>query len=101
MTTRDNQIHRGFEAGNYANAYETEDYEQALEALPSNRSSAYIEAFTLGFFSSYEIEEMGEHADVYLQALYGATGKRAAELGITVPSEGDYETHNCCEPDGI
>ncbi len=93
---KDLDISRGFDAGNYGNAYDSTDYEQALAKLSMNRSAEYVAAFTLGFFSSYEIDEMGEHAETYLEAL-ALVGKCAAELGIDVPTEGDYDDHNFCE----
>jgi muramoyltetrapeptide carboxypeptidase LdcA involved in peptidoglycan recycling len=79
----DTDISRGFDAGNYANAYETTDFERALGSLSMNRSAEYVAAFTLGFFSSYERHEMGEHADHYEIALE-SVGVRARELGIAV-----------------
>jgi hypothetical protein len=89
-------ISRGFDAGNYACAYETEDYSEAIANLSMNRSREYVAAFTLGFFSSHEAEEMGEHFDTYLEAL-ALVGERAAALGINVPTEQDYDDHNQCE----
>lgn len=83
MSTRDDDIRRGFDAGNYANAYETTCLETALAALSMNRSADYESAFILGFFGSYERHEMGEHAEDYALA-YEAVGARAAELGIAV-----------------
>lgn len=93
MTKLDAIIHRGFEAGNYANAYETEDYAEALAKLSSNRSGEYVAAFTLGFFSSHEAHEMGADFDTYLEAL-ALVGKRAAAPGINIPTEQDYDDHN-------
>lgn len=63
MKNIDRDISNGFDAGNYANAYETQDYEHALAKLSMNRTSEYVAAFTLGFFSSYELDEMGEHGE--------------------------------------
>lgn len=77
----DRQLSLGVDRGNYANAYETEDYDTAIACLSPNRSSAYVTAFTLGFFSSYEIYEMAEHADTFREALTSAAGKRCIELG--------------------
>ena len=80
---RDTDISRGFHAGNYANAYETECLDTALAKLSMNRSPEYVAAFTLGFFGSYELDEMGAHADTYLDAL-ALVGNRAKALGIAI-----------------
>jgi hypothetical protein len=81
----DDDLNRGFDAGNYANAYETHDYDHAIACLSMNRSEAYIDAFTLGFFSSYEVDEMGEHADTYIAVWCGPNGRRCKEIGIALP----------------
>ena len=82
-------ISRGYDAGNYANAYETTDYERALAKLSPNRSAAYVAAFTLGFFGSYTADEMGSHHEAYNEA-QALVGKRARELGIAVNDAVDY-----------
>ena len=52
-------LSRGFDHGNYANAYETEDYEQALEdPRIENAPPLFLTGMLLGFFSSYEIHEV-------------------------------------------
>lgn len=76
----DDNISRGFDAGNYANAYETTDYDSAIARLSPNRSAEYVAAFTLGFFSSYEENEIGSDLETYLEALQ-LVGARAKELG--------------------
>lgn len=80
-TDRDTELSRGFDAGNYAAAYETTDYSEAIAKLSMNRSDEYVAAFTLGFFSSYEHHEMGEHEGTYRDAYGSAAGKRCVELG--------------------
>lgn len=74
-------LSQGFDAGNYAAAYETSDYSEAIARLSLNRSPAYHVAFTLGFFSSYTLEEIGEDLDAYMRALGSPAGKRCLELG--------------------
>lgn len=91
----DEQISRGFNAGNYANAYETTDYDRALASLSMNRSAAYKAAFTLGFFGSYEPHEMGSHLEA-VQEAWALVGKRAKEIGIATDEPIDVrgdETH--------
>ncbi len=86
----DDDISRGFDAGNYANAYKAQSLNGALGGLSINRSPEYTAAFTLGFLSSYEPDEMGSDYEEYLEA-YALVGKRAADLGIAVdaPEEPD------------
>jgi len=77
----DHTLTLGFDAGNYAAAYETSDYDQAIASLSPNRPLAYIQAFTLGFFSSYTLDEMAAHDETYLEALDSEAGRRCVELG--------------------
>jgi len=71
----------GFEAGNYANAYETRDLQTALAKLSMNRSAEYVAAFTLGFFSSYSLGEMGADVEAYQEAYFSETGKACIKAG--------------------
>lgn len=50
---------RAFDAGNFANAYETADWEAAWEDHCEEHAEAR-HAFLLGFFSSYELHEVSE-----------------------------------------
>lgn len=80
----DLDISRGFEAGNYACAYDTAYYELAIAKLSPNRSAEYLAAYTLGFFSSYETYEMSDRRlKAYLDA-YSLVGNRAIALGMAV-----------------
>jgi hypothetical protein len=54
----DTDISRGFDAGNYANAYETTDFERALGSLSMNRSAEYVAASRLASFALTERHEM-------------------------------------------
>jgi hypothetical protein len=67
----------GFDAGNYANAYETTDLAIAiLSSDPSDTSDAYCAGLVLGFYSSYELDEIpATDLDAYETALaeYGTT----------------------------
>jgi len=53
-------ISQGFDSGNYANAYETEDYDEACTQI-SGANGFYRVGHMLGFFSSYEIGEIPMH----------------------------------------
>lgn len=91
MTRRtDEQISRGFSAGNCANAYETTDYDRAIASLSPNRAKAYVAAFTLGFFGSYEPREIGEQHQPACNDAWILVGKRAKELGIAVECPIDF-----------
>jgi hypothetical protein len=82
----DTQLSRGFDAGNYANAYETTNLTQAITSLSPNRDEAYLSAFTLGFFATYELDEIpGTHQDTYLNAYHSPAGQRCLELGYIDP----------------
>lgn len=85
----DNDLSEGFDAGNYANAYDTTDLEQAISSLSPNRSEAYIDAFILGFFSSYAPHEMAGYENTYLDAYYSVSGTRCVELGYVDTIETD------------
>jgi hypothetical protein len=89
MTRKDDQISRGFSAGNYANAYQTTDYDRAIASLSPNRAKAYVAAFTLGFFGTYTAREMGSHLEA-VQEAWALVGKRAKELGIAVDEPVDF-----------
>ena len=52
------ETHRGFDAGNYCNAYETEDWDLAKQKIESGYTEFYRMAFLLGFFSTYELHEI-------------------------------------------
>jgi len=51
------EFDRGFVRGNYASAYETEDYRRAVQGVVGE-SGFYRIGFLLGFFSSYEVWEI-------------------------------------------
>lgn len=95
MSRRDDQISRGFDAGNYANAYETTSLDTALAKLSMNRAAAYVAAFTLGFLSDRERHEMGSHEQTFDKA-FALVGEQARKLGIAVDDRRDVsgeDTH--------
>lgn len=56
---------RGFDHGNYGNAYVTQDWEAFWEANlydddGNERSPDFQEGMMLGFFSSYELDEISD-----------------------------------------
>jgi hypothetical protein len=60
MRLRDKEaISRGYDHGNFANAYETTSYSKACSKL-GRRSNNFLIGFTAGFFGSYELHEIPE-----------------------------------------
>ncbi len=58
---KDVAFSQGFDAGNYASAYESEDFATWYDANDiGNEHPAYIEGAILGFFSSYELDEISD-----------------------------------------
>ena len=52
---------RGFDRGNYGNAYESQDWEAWSETNGfDDRSVAYRQGMLVGFFSTYAISEIGD-----------------------------------------
>lgn len=67
---------RGYDAGNYGNAYESQDFASWYDARNiGNKPAEYCEGAILGFFSSYELHEISDEIardDVAaLRAKYG------------------------------
>lgn len=63
---------RGFDAGNYAAAYESETFdEEAIEG----KSAAFAAGYMLGFFSSYEAHEVPEEHQERVAALRAEHGE--------------------------
>lgn len=92
--TIDTAISHGFDSGNFDNAYSgayfEECLEEAIEALDCDQFADFTEkavkafktAYTLGWFSSYELHEMGEHEETYTEALNSEYGKLCIEKGL-------------------
>lgn len=101
----DTVLSRAFSAGGYCNAYETEDYETGLakrtaELRPGLRKElqeAWRVAFTLGFFSTYELHEMGEHEETYREAYCSDAGRRCVVLGYVDARELDLTEEELAE----
>jgi hypothetical protein len=74
----------GFDAGNFANAYETEDLDTALAKLSMNRSEIYVNAFILGFCSAQERHEMSEDMRGAYDTAMQSVGTLCQEIGIAL-----------------
>lgn len=81
----DDLLSRGFDAGNYANAYTSENLSKAWRFHNAlTKDPAYRAAFVIGFFSSYETHEVpGVHRDELIEA-ERTYGQRMRDLGIAV-----------------
>lgn len=69
---------QGFDRGNYGSAYESQDWDSWYAAqcdnIPTNADrDDYQAGMLLGFFSSYEIFEIGDYAEEVdsLRAVWG------------------------------
>jgi hypothetical protein len=61
LTTEEKtEFSRGFDAGNYANAYETQCFGTWYDQVSEGKTAHYIEGMILGFWSSYELDEIGD-----------------------------------------
>lgn len=87
-------LSNAFSAGNYANAYVSEDLDAAWEhegeSEPDDiiaNPDGYRAAFVIGFFSSYEADEIPEeHRDEWIDA-YTKFGPTMKTIGIAVERE--------------
>lgn len=89
-TDTDTTLSHGFHAGNYAAAYdglgleasfEKAQIEHGIAGTPNAHRVAFRTAFVLGYFSSFELSEMGDDAEPYLEALHSEHGRRCVALG--------------------
>jgi len=88
----DLDLSHGFSAGNYCNAYETEELSAGLaQRNVTTASEAYRAAFIMGFFGSYELHEISDDArERFDEAYHSDHGKRVLELGYTEARSEDY-----------
>jgi hypothetical protein len=84
------EVRRGFDAGNYANAYESTD----LESVELDcESDAYRAAFVLGFFASYELNEIPSDAREAFDSAYRSEfGAIVLAAGYCDSRHEDYQT---------
>lgn len=86
-------LSRGFDAGNYGNAYENEDWQAWLERKRAKKQpkaakpapelvEAWEAAAILGFFGSYELHEIPDSArDAFIEAYLSEYGLMVLEAG--------------------
>lgn len=91
----DDALSQGFSAGNYANAYTSNDLQAALEVLDDEprelnggeTREAFRAAFMIGFFSSYEDDEMSDEDREHHDEAYNAWAARMMQIGIACDRE--------------
>lgn len=67
------EIRRAFDAGNYANAYETNDLDECgIDEMSEHERAAFV----LGFFATYSLDEIGSDREIYDEC-YGSDAGRA------------------------
>ncbi len=92
-------LSRGFDSGNYANAYTSEDFDQAWEAEDDEdrnesdervfKHPAFKSAFLIGFFGSYEEDEIPRtYVDDWRDAMHAYAPTMQA-IGIAVSRDDD------------
>jgi len=79
------KLSHAFDAGNYDAAYTSEDLQTALNSYTRAYEGPYYHAYVLGFFSSYELNEVpiGNDRDDYVRA-HQLIGSTLRDLGIAV-----------------
>lgn len=66
------EISQAFDAGNYANAYESTD----LESFDLDEMDAHERvAFVLGFFGSYSLDEIGSDREIFDECYFSEVGR--------------------------
>lgn len=66
------EISRAFSAGNFADAYETNDLDNThVDDLPEHERAAFV----LGFFSSYTLDEIGSDREIFDECYFSEAGK--------------------------
>jgi len=87
-------VMRSFEAGNFANAYTSEDLDTAwkhtreIEKFNNEINNLNYHAFVMGFYSSYEISEIPiGYKETYLTAYHSDAGKECIKSGYCDPRD--------------
>jgi hypothetical protein len=93
----DTRLSQGFDAGNYCNSYETQDYRAAREKhdLFESDNDAFSVGFRLGFFASYTLAEIPlDMEDVFTAAYHSQLGQRVIDLGYCDSRKEEYDESN-------
>lgn len=85
------EVSSGFDHGNYANAYETQDLDAMLDAI-ADESETYRNAAIVAFFASYELHEIpSDQRDAFDSAYFSGAGKACIAAGYCDDRAEDYE----------
>lgn len=93
VPTRSDALARGFDAGNYGNAYTSTDFDTAWLVVDDGEqhdpyrtvdSSAFGAAFLIGFFATYEEHEIPGEQREFWRAAVETYGAEMRKLGIAV-----------------
>lgn len=80
----------GFNAGNFASAYETRDFEIAYAKI-AWRTEWYRNAFVLGFFACCTLDEISDR-DAYDEAYFSDAGQHVVNVARYIDSRVDEYT---------
>lgn len=85
------EVRHGFDHGNYANAYDTEDCADMLDAIDPKASKDYRNAAIVGFFASYELNEIpGAARGTHDEAYWSKAGQACVMAGYLDSRDGAY-----------
>jgi len=79
---------RAFDAGNYANAYETNDLESLdvpVDQMPEHERVAFV----LGFFGSYSLDEIGSDRELFDECYWSAAGHHVVKVAQYTDCRGE------------
>jgi hypothetical protein len=93
-------LSQGYSAGNWANAYTSQDLKRAWIAdfgsAEGPEDPTYRAAYILGFFSALELYEIpGSYREVYDSAYWSDAGQAVIEAGYTESRRAAYEAEVC------
>lgn len=97
------ELSRGFSAGNYCNAYETDDLDTALSWLDAecddetddDYSEAYRAAFVVGFFATYALHEIpGSDRETFDEMFWSRYGQACLAAGYCDDRTADYQSES-------
>jgi len=88
------EMSRAFDAGNFANAYETRDLATALDAYESMLDHEHA-AFVLGFFGSYSLDEIGSDREIFDEAYWSDAGRYVVNVARYTDSRAEEYNAEC------
>lgn len=86
------QISNAYSAGNYTNAYETQNLDECdLDDMTAPERAAFV----LGFFSSYTLAEIGSDREIFDECYWSETGQYVVNVARYCDARTDeYETED-------